>query len=384
MVHLRGITWQHRRAIDPLNGTLAQFRKFHPDIEVSWTARPLSAFEFQPVEELANSFDLIILDHPFMGDAGASECLADLSPLLSGLDGSFVGPSLPSYRWNDATYAVPVDAACQVAVYRPDIMDRIDAAPPRSWAQVLELGARGARHGVHLAIAYSGVHSLMTFLTLAASLGRPCAQTPAEPFVDRATAHEALGLMRSLAKFCPPDVFGWNSIALHNALATAEDIAYCPAVYCYAAYAEADQLHPLRFADLPGASGPSPGGSTIGGTGLAISARCENPDAALAYASFVARADTQLAFARHHGQPAHIEAWRDHAIDQRFGKTFSATRATMEATWIRPRYRGYLQFQKIGGELVEQHLRGNLAEATLLDELQRAFSASGKQSGTNS
>jgi multiple sugar transport system substrate-binding protein len=174
---------------------------------------------------------------------------------------------------------------------------------------------------------------------------------------------------------------GWNSIALHNAMTTSENIAYCPAVYCYAAYAEADQLHPLRFADLPGASGPSPRGSTLGGTGLAISARCARPDAALAYASFAARADTQLAFALHHGQPARIEAWRDQTIDQRFGGTISATRATMEAAWIRPRYRGYLRFQKLGGDLIEQHLRGNLAEATLLDELHRAFSDSGKLPG---
>jgi multiple sugar transport system substrate-binding protein len=381
LVHLRGITWQHRRAIDPLNGTRAQFRSLHTDVDVSWNARPLSAFEFQPVEELANNYDLIILDHPFMGDIAASECLLDLAPLLSGLDRSFIGPSLSTYRWDNAIYAVPIDAACQVAVYRPDLMDRIDGTPPRSWPQVLELGARAARNGLHLAIAYSGVHSLMTFLTLAASLGRPCGETPAEPFVDRTTAREVLSLMRSLAKFCIPDVFGWNSIALHDAMTAAEDIAYCPAVYCYAAYAEADRLHPLRFADLPGAADPSPRGSTIGGTGLAISARCERPDAALAYASFAARADTQLTFALHHGQPARVEAWCDQAIDQRFGGTYSATRATMEAAWVRPRYRGYLEFQKHGGDLVEQHLRGNLAESALMDELQRAFSTSGEALG---
>jgi multiple sugar transport system substrate-binding protein len=311
-----------------------------------------------------------------MGDVAASQCLIDLAPLLNDLDGSFIGPSLSTYRWKNAIYAVPVDAACQVAVYRSDLMDRIGADPPRSWSKVLDLGASAARHGIHLAIAYSGVHSLMTFLTLAASLGRPCGQTPAEAFVDRATAAEALALMRALAKFCVPNVFDLNSIALHDAMAAADNIAYCPAVYCYAAYAEADQDHPLQFADLPGASGPSPRGSTIGGTGLAISARCKNPEAALAYAAFTARPDTQLAFALHHGQPARIEAWHDQAIDQRFGGTYSATRATLEAAWVRPRYRGYLHFQKLGGDLVEQHLRGNLAEAALLDQLERAFSTS--------
>ena len=61
----------------------------------------------------------------------------------------------------------------------------------------------------------------------------------------------------------------------------------------------------------------------------------------------------------------------------RFGGTYSATRATLEGCWIRPRYRGYLGFQAKGGDLVEQHLRGNLGEAALLEALSQAFAKSG-------
>ena len=46
-----------------------------------------------------------------------------------------------------------------------------------------------------------------------------------------------------------------------------DDLVSCPAVCCYATYAERDQRKPLRFHDLPGPRGH--GGSTIGGTGLA-------------------------------------------------------------------------------------------------------------------
>jgi multiple sugar transport system substrate-binding protein len=371
------MTWQHRRAIDPLTGTLANFRSQHPDIDVDWSARPLSGFEFQSVEELARDYDLIILDHPFMGDAEAKGYLLNLAGLLAGRDGDYIGPSLDTYRRGEAIYAVPVDAACQVAVYRPDLMRRIDAAPPRSWPEVLALGAWATRQGLRLAIGLSGVHGLMTFFSLMASLGKPCAQSPAEPFCDSAAAHQALSLMRALTAFCPPEIFAGNSIALHEAVATAENLAYCPAVYCYATYAEVGEHPPLRFADMPGAAMPSPRGSTIGGTGLAISATCKAPEAALAYARFAASATTQLAFARHHGQPARVEVWGDAAIDGLFGGTYSATRATLEGCWIRPRYRGYLGFQAKGGDLVEQHLRGNLGEAVLLEALSQAFAKSG-------
>jgi multiple sugar transport system substrate-binding protein len=377
LVTLRGMTWGHRRAIDPLTGTFEAFRREHPSIAIEWSARPLAGFESQPVEALAKDYDLIVLDHPFMGDAGAKEYLLDVSE-PAGSENDYVGPSLASYRWDDATYAVPIDAACQVAAYRPDLMRALDATLPRNWRDAFALGKRAQRRGYRLAIGFAGVHSLMTLFTLMASLGHPWPQSPREDCCNREAAREALGLMRSLAAFCPPDIFAWNSIALHEAMLASDDLIYCPAVYCYATYAEADHRRPLRFADMPGAVVPSPKGSTIGGTGLAVSASCRSPEAAFAYAGYVAKAATQLSLAEHHGQPARIEAWNDPAIDERFAGTFSATRATMEGSRIRPRYAGYLGFQDMAGNLVEQHLRGRLAEEPLLNALETAFAASGE------
>ena len=70
----------------------------------------------------------------------------------------------------------------------------------------------------------------------------------------------------------------------------------------------ADQRAPLRFHDLPGLASSQPVGSTIGGTGLGISSSCRAPEAALAYAAFLAEASTQQRFAELHGQPAHVAA----------------------------------------------------------------------------
>lgn len=374
-LRLRGMTWDHRRAIDPLLATQAMFAERHPGIEIEWSSRPLHGFEFTPVAELARSYDLIILDHPFCGDIAASKCLLPLNEVITeDLRSAFVGPSLESYLYAGRIWALPVDAACQVAVSRPDLMARLDAAPPKDWSELMALGRLAARQDMKLAIGLRGVHSLMTFFTLCANLGSPCATTPDEPLTDLVTAHAALEHMRELLSFCPAESLDWNSIALHDVMAARDDLCFCPAVYCYATYAEPDQRRPLRFHDFPGPRGAR--GSTIGGTGLGISAHCAHPEAALAYARFAATAAAQSAFALHHGQPARSDVWKNPDIDARFGGCYGSTLRTMEACWIRPRFAGYLGFQAKAGELIEQHLRGGIPEAGLLDRLQQLFAAS--------
>ncbi|WP_395660150.1 extracellular solute-binding protein [Aestuariivirga sp.] len=367
-IRLNGMTWDHRRAVDPLLAMQQAFERECPDIEIAWHARSLSGFECTPIDELASEYDLIVLDHPFMGFAARSGCLLELDSL--GLaDGDFVGPSLATYRMEGKLWAVPIDAACQVAVSRPDLMARIGAAPPRDWLELIRLAQVSKGQGLRLAIGLKGVHSLMTFFTLMANLGTPCAIQQDAALFEPAAARYALGLMRDLLSGCPPEVLDWNSIALHDQMASRSDLVFCPAVYCYATYAEADHVHSLRFHDFPGPSGPR--GSTIGGTGLAVSAASYQREAALAYARFAARLSTQTGFAHHHGQPARRECWEDEAINARFGGCYHDTRATIEQCWIRPRYDGYLAFQETGGDLIESHLRGALSEDYLLDRLAR-------------
>jgi multiple sugar transport system substrate-binding protein len=371
---LRGMTWDHRRAIDPLVSTLPGFRARRSDVDIVWTARPLHGFEFDPVQELAQQFDLIVLDHPFVGDIAATGCLEPLDLLIDAeTAASFVGPSLESYRHERRTWAMPIDAACQVAVARPDLISSIGLGVPQTWDEMFELGSAARRHGQWLAIGLKGVHSLMTFFTLCANIGSPCGATPGENLFDMATAQAALAALRRLASYCPPQVFDWNSIALHDAMLTRDDLVYCPAVYCYATYAEADMPKPLRFHDLPGVKMVSSAGSTIGGTGVGISCRSRHIKECLEYIRYIAEVETQKNFAAHHGQPARVEAWFDPFIDDRFGGCYSNTLKTMQSAWIRPRYSGYLAFQAVAGKLIELHLRGALQERELLDELRRLW-----------
>jgi multiple sugar transport system substrate-binding protein len=76
------MAWQHRRAIDPLLAASAAYERSHPNISIAWTARPLQGFEFTPVADLARDHDLIVLDHPFMGEVAESRCVLSLDRSL--------------------------------------------------------------------------------------------------------------------------------------------------------------------------------------------------------------------------------------------------------------------------------------------------------------
>src|SRR5262245_36356681 len=223
-IKLRGMTWGHRRAVDPLLATKALFEKQHPEIEIEWASRPLHGFEFTPVPDLAKEYDLIVLDHPFCGEIAATRCLLPVDEVIAAAGGDrYVGPSVASYTYAGACWAVPIDAACQVAVSRPDLLQALDRPAPHDWAALIALGETAGRRGLKLAICLRGVHSLMTFFSLAANLGKPCATDPAQPLIERDTARDVLQRMRALLALCPRESLDWNSIELHDVMVARDD-----------------------------------------------------------------------------------------------------------------------------------------------------------------
>jgi len=366
-IHLNGITWEHRRAIDPLVKTADLFSQIRPDIVINWDKQPLSGFEFTPVSELAKKYDFLILDNPFCGAIEAERSLIPLNDIVGNIENNLVGPSVASFRFGDSIWALPVDAATQVQVVRPDLLDRTGFDVPKDWQEMIALGSEVRKRGLYFAIGLSGVHSLMTFFTLMANLGHPCASSPEQSFCDQEAAGEVLSLLREFLQFCPTEVLDWNTIKLHEAMAEGDNLVLCPAVYGYATYAEKDQKHQLEFHDFPGPNGPA--GTTLGGAGLGVSASCQHVEAALDYVRFAAQADTQIAFTHHHGQPARVEAWESPNADATFQSYCRNTRMTHNKAWIRPRYNGYMSFQAKAGNMIESHLRGEHSSSAIIDQL---------------
>ena len=69
MIELTGSTWDHPRGLDGLVATAAEYHERHPEVRVTWETRSLQDFADFSVERLAERFDLVIYDHPFVGEA---------------------------------------------------------------------------------------------------------------------------------------------------------------------------------------------------------------------------------------------------------------------------------------------------------------------------
>src|SRR5205823_3754640 len=107
-----------------------------------WEKRSLTNFGDQSLQELADRFDLLIIDHPHSGVAFETNCLFPLGELLPGdkinqLKNQTSGPGFLSYNYKGKQWAIPVDAAMQCSSNRPDLLPEITV--PKNWKEVFEL-----------------------------------------------------------------------------------------------------------------------------------------------------------------------------------------------------------------------------------------------------
>ncbi len=116
---LRGITWNHSRAFPPLVATAQRFEELNPNVIIGWEKHSLHAFGHANVSELAESFDLVVMDHPWCGYSVDHGIFVDLrhclAPILDELKCQSVGPSFASYEYEDQLVALPIDAAAPAA-----------------------------------------------------------------------------------------------------------------------------------------------------------------------------------------------------------------------------------------------------------------------------
>src|SRR5664280_2781695 len=104
---LKGITWNHSRALSPLVATAQRFEEMNPNVRIHWDKRSLHEFGHAGLPELAGQFDLLVVDHPMMGAAAAEGALLDLRSLLSrdewnDMAEDSAGSSFDSYVYEDA------------------------------------------------------------------------------------------------------------------------------------------------------------------------------------------------------------------------------------------------------------------------------------------
>jgi multiple sugar transport system substrate-binding protein len=333
----------------------------------------LQDFEHYPLERLAEHYDLIVIDHPHVGSVAREGYLVALDELgpegtLKTLAAQSVGASHESYQFGGHQWALAIDAAAQVSAYCPDLFSMV----PTHWSEVIEV----ARDGKVL-WPLTPVHALSSFFTLAANRGTPCAASPHQ-LIEPADGHAVLAAMSAVCQHVPRECLTMDPIEALDLMSANNPYVYCPLIYGYSNYArDGFRDHLIKFANIPSFDGGGPRGSTLGGTGIAVSAKSRAIDEAVSYAFWVASADCQKGlYFEAGGQPANIEAWNDAAVNEGSHNFFRDTLATLQQAWLRPRSDGYLRFQEEGGNIVNAFLAGRTDLEDTLRRLEDAYRGS--------
>lgn len=369
---LRGLTWDHPRGYRVLDQLSRDAANGDAAVVCEWDRQTLEQFESRPLREIADDYDVVVIDHPCLGEATADSALQPLDELfdaeeLAALDEMTVGRSFASYSLKGHQWALPLDAATQVSVVRADHDER-----PGTWED-----ACAAARRTRTALSLGGPHALLTFASICVALGQAPGKDP-EAFVDRFIGFAAWQILGDLAAHSEPALLARNPIAVLDAMALPDGPAYSPLVYGYVTYSrarsDADQL--IAF-DAP--KGPGGIGSVLGGTGIAVSASASDDDAVRTLLRELVSDRVQVGvYTELGGQSAVTAAWTDAAVDAACGGFYVNTRATMEAAWIRPRFAGYVEFQAVASSL----LRDGVVEGKRPDQVLEEVDAAWRQTQT--
>jgi multiple sugar transport system substrate-binding protein len=370
MIELRGITWQHTRGYLPMVATAQRFQELYPNVHIHWEMRSLQSFADQSILRIAETFDFLVIDHPFAGRAARGDVLLPLDEflepgILEDQEVNAVGLSYESYRYGGHVWALPTDTATPVSGARVDLLAKHGLRKPNTWSELLEL----ARQGLVVLPAIP-IDSLMHFYMLCEGLGE-------EPFRNcDVVASESVGacaleMLHNLVSLCDPKCLERNPIATWELMSSTDQAAYCPFAYGYSNYARPGYAKsPIDFGGLITIDGREKCRSTLGGAGLAISHHVGDVEVAARYAAFVASADIQKGiYFDAGGQPGHRAAWIDSEVNRRSNGFFEGTLETLDAAFMRPRFDVYPAFQDEAGSIVHAYLVSGGDSAEVSKEL---------------
>ena len=167
------------------------------DVRVVWDNRPKMMFAYMPLAEMFGKYDLVLFDHPTVGQTADSvppmACLDDLidAGWLSGLRTGSIGPTYESYNLQGRQWAAPMDAAAIVALSRPDLVPD-DVAIPKTWDEVPRFVRELERLDVHMGLP-------MNFSDCAANLDTIGYQLVGMDFFSNETGYQVDALKETLA-----------------------------------------------------------------------------------------------------------------------------------------------------------------------------------------
>lgn len=375
-VVLNGMTWNHSRAYPPLVAVSQRFEELHPDVKIQWEKRSLADFENYPVEELAEKYDFIILDHPWTGFIISSDAIwfaEELFPaeMLDHLSKNSIGASYESYTMNGHQIALPIDGATPIAAYRADVLAAGGDAVPVTWGALMDLARRGK-----VIVAGSRLYTFLDFLMMCATIVEKKSDLYLPDLIaPMDVQREALESYRELLVLCPARIYEMDPIAVYEEMSRVETpYAYCPFIYGYVNYFRPGYgskiLSPADVVLYKGRMLRT----TLGGTGLAISKKCRALKEAVEFSEYAMSETIQnTVYPDAGGQPGLRSAWINPEVNRRSNDFYAATIKTMENAAVRPRYDGYYRLQNNGGTILRDYLVTGRGLEKTLEELNHLY-----------
>lgn len=370
---LSGITWGHSRGITPLLAASQRYEELHPGVEIKWKKRTLQEFADFPIEKLTEEYDLLIIDHPWVGCAAATKCVLPLNEYLSKeyLEDQLinsVGYSQLSYNYKNSQWALAIDAATPAASYRNDQFEKNNITLPKTWEDVLALARAG-----RVAVPAIPIDLLMNFYSFCIAHGKEPFQNLDE-VIDMQTGIQAIETMKEFYSLVDAKMFKCNPIAVAEIMSTTDHYWYCPFAYCYSNYSRKGYpKNLLHYTDVVSFNGNKLR-TTIGGTGLSVSAFSKQKKTAIDFAGWIVSGEIQRTlYVQHGGQPGHRSAWTDDEANQLTNDFFKNILPIMENGYTRPRYNGYLHFQDQAGVPLQKCLMENGDPVKTLNEMNKMY-----------
>jgi multiple sugar transport system substrate-binding protein len=375
---LAGSTWGHPRGFGPLIALSEE----NPDLfsaRVKWDIRTLQQFADHSFEDLSSKYDLIVFDHPFIGEAAQSNYLLPLNHLL---DADYiydqkinsVGKSFESYSWNNNLYALPIDVAGHVSARRADLFTSLKIDEPKTWTEVLALANRMAStKGPRVAVPGIGVDIWCLFMTLCANQGVMPYETK-KYTVPVDVGMQVLKTISQLIELSPEDARHWNPIDLLDTMSEGDDVLYCPALFGYSNYSIDGFRNALvSFGSLPSA-GFGPSGGILGGAGIGVSTNSRFPIEAAQIAGVLASPEIQRTlYATNGGQPGHRSAWISPEINTLAHGFYANTLDTLDRSFLRRRFPGFIHVQSDSGKVLAKTIYGQISFTSALKEIDEIY-----------
>lgn len=362
-IEYKGLSWNHPRGYNALFSASELFNKQQAQpISLSWQVQSLKGFESAPIGQLAAAYDLLVLDHPHIGEAVKLECLHPLEDFFSNAQiaqwkAQSIGLAMESYFWEGRHWALPLDVASQVLAYRSDLLPDNETSSnssnmylPTKWQDVICLSEK-----VPVALSLGGPHAILNLYSICSAFGYDLNESVTDDFFHGDEPTQALEIMHQIYQRIPSGSEKLNPIELLEAMASTNNISLIPLIFGYVNYTKAgsDRAQVL-FHDAPTTGSSGKPGSVLGGTGIAICKGCTPNQELLNHLIWLMDEQTQTEFiTTHDGQPSARNAWKDTEVNNQWGNFYSKTLNTAENAIIRPRYNHYIRFQTRASNIVK-------------------------------